>query len=590
ATLAIIGWFALERRAPSRRTWLVFGCLILVWANLHSLFALAPMLLFAALLGVLGQTVWEWRLLDGAACEDALRRNRSVAVALVLAICLTICLSLINPRGVDQLLTFLSSSQHTAIWSVKDEWSHFDPFVASNNPGSVSPLLWGVMNGVMIAFALSTMIGTRALVRRHKGALDRFDPVLFGLGLASIVAILMSVRFLWMAIFPLLFVARAIGRAKLLRDNRGPISWVLALCAVVLAVQFYRVGGFATTVLRLPETAVEYLATPHLSRNFHVEGVRFLPETSVEGRLFNDYGMGGFLGYWLSPGLRTFIDSRTEHYPPEVVREYTRIRQLKESGGIGTILDLLDRREVDFFFGTGMPRGLVDRSGGSTVGHLDYVPGWILVSRSLDHAIYLRDLPRNEDSLRKIARYYRAAGIPFDRKRGFDVATAIDADLDWAVAHDLLTPAQSERIAGRSSEDVTVRANALETLALVYTLGGSYRAMLTIEAELDRLRAPTAAALRRRVLAHIKLDQPARAIEAAAQLVKAEGRNARSLVFQQLATAFAEISRGTRGRLPKPARQIALARVAQRVPLLTPFEAGMLQRALPGEPRVDAPR
>ncbi|MCP4035897.1 MAG: hypothetical protein GY733_03085, partial [bacterium] len=96
ATLAIIGWFTLERRVPSRRTWLVFGGLILVWANLHSLFAVVLMLLLAALLGVLVQAVWERRLLDGAAREDALRRHRSVAVALVFAIGLAICLSLIN--------------------------------------------------------------------------------------------------------------------------------------------------------------------------------------------------------------------------------------------------------------------------------------------------------------------------------------------------------------------------------------------------------------------------------------------------------------------------------------------------------------
>jgi hypothetical protein len=59
-------------------------------------------------------------------------------------------------------------------------------------------------------------------------------------------------------------------------------------------------------------------------------------------------------------------------------------------------------------------------------------------------------------------------------------------------------------------------------------------------------------------------------------------------VFQQLALAFAEVSRSTAGRMDVGARNVALARIAQRVPLLTQQEAVQMLRGMPGEPQVDA--
>lgn len=575
-----------SHRVPSSRELLVFAFMILFWANAHSLFALAPLLLIAAGLGLAVRAVAQWYLIDGEDRRDALATTRRIALSLALAFGIALLISLVNPRGVEQLLTFVASSRDTAIWAVKDEWSHFDPFVPSNNPGTVSPLLWAMMDGVMIAFALTALAGFWATLRRHARALDIFDPVAFGVGLASIVAILVSVRFLWMAVFPMLFVGRALARARLRRGSREIVSWALAFATLGLGVQFYRVGGYQTTAEGLPSGISDYLATPYLSRKFHVEGVRFLRRTEVEGRLFNSYGMGGFLGYWLSPRLSTFIDGRTEHYPPEIISEYSRITQMRELGGRFTYLDILERHEIDFFFGVGMPVGLVSRAGGSTTAHLAGMPGWIPVSRSLHHGIYLRDHPRNAENLAKIARYYADHGVPFDRSRGFDTATAIEANFEWALVHDLMTPAQAERIALRGSRDPAERARALDALAWVYTLGGSYSAALEIESELSRLQRSSKASLRRQIFAAMKLDRPQRAAQAAAALRSMDPGETGSLVFQQLVTAFTGLSSMTAGRMEIAARTVALGRVAHRVPLLSSFEARQLERALPGEPRV----
>ncbi|MBW2388753.1 MAG: hypothetical protein JRG89_09975 [Deltaproteobacteria bacterium] len=582
-------------RIPSLRQLLAFALMILIWANAHSLFALAPLLLIAAVLGLGVRAVAEWVLADVAAGDRrvALALTRRVAISLGFAIGIALLVSLLNPRGFEQLLTFFSSSRDTAIWAVKDEWSHFDPITSANNPGTVSPLLWGLMDGVLIAFFFTSVMGIWATLRRRARALEIFDPVAFAVGLASIVAILVSVRFLWMAIFPMLFVGRALGqtlgRADLRRDSREIVSWALALATFALGVQFYRVGGYQTIVAKLPADVRDYLATPYLSRKFHVEGVRFLRDTEVEGRLFNSYGMGGFLGYWLSPRLSTFVDSRTEHYPIESINEHSRITQMREMGGRSTYLDVLERREVDFFFGVGMPVGLVNRGGGSTSAHLESIPGWVAVSRSLDHGIYLRDHPRNDENFEKIAQYYADRGVPFDRRRGFDVATAVEANLEWSRDHGLMTPVQAERVAKREGGSPKERAQALDALAWVYTLGGSYAAALEIEGELAQLGRTSKASLRRQILSAMKLDQPERAARAAAALRSMDPRDTGALVLQQLTTAFADVSRITAGRMEIAARNVALSRVAQRVPLLSPFDAALIKRSLPGEPRVDSP-
>ncbi len=590
ATLFTYRLLISSHRVPSWREIALFSLVMIVWANAHSLFAFAPLLLFAAWLGLGVRALMEWWLLSAEDRRAALSLTGWVALAVAGACGLAVLVSLLNPRGIEQHLTFLTSSRDSAIWAVKDEWSHFDPFVASNNPGTVSPLLWGMTNAVIVVFIATGIAGLWATLRRRARTLEIFDPVAFGLGLASIVAILVSVRFLWMAIFPMLFVGRALARSGVRVADRGIVSWALALATVFVGVQFYRVGGYQTVARKLPESVSEYLTTPYLSRKFYVEGVRFLRDTGVEGRLFNTYGMGGFLGYWLSPRLSTFIDSRTEHYPPEIIAEYSRITRMSELGGRSTYLDILERREVDFFFGVGMPVGLVSRAGGSTTAHLEGIPGWIEVSRSLHHGIYLRDHPRNAENFDKIARYYAAHSIPFDRRRGFDAASAIDANSEWALAHDLMTPAQAERIALRASEDPAERARALDALAWVYTLGGSYSAALGTERELERVQVASKHAQRRRVLAAMKRDQPGVATQAAAALLRIDPGGPDSLIFQQLATAFAELSAMTAGRMRVDARAVALGRVTQRLPLLSPFEAAMLERAMPGEPRVDAKR
>jgi len=95
-----------------------------------------------------------------------------------------------------------------------------------------------------------------------------------------------------------------------------------------------------------------------LERLVGFQGLRVVHVGAVaglEGNLFNFYAMGGFLGYWLSPRVRTFVDSRAEHYDRDVYMDYSAVTEMLVRRPSQTFLDVLDRRDVDIFFGMGFP-------------------------------------------------------------------------------------------------------------------------------------------------------------------------------------------------------------------------------------------
>ena len=150
--------------------------------------------------------------------------------------------------------------------------------------------------------------------------------------------------------------------------------------------------------------------------------MRFLRDTGLEGHLFNAFNLGGFLGYWVSPRLRTFIDGRLDHYPPEVLDDYLAIRRTSLRGPSERLRALLDARKVDVFFADHFPeREYRNRFSGT---HLRRLPDWVPVFAARTHSIYLRRSPENRDNLRRVAAFYRERGVPFDPREGLDVDCA----------------------------------------------------------------------------------------------------------------------------------------------------------------------
>jgi hypothetical protein len=168
------------------------------------------------------------------------------------------------------------------------------------------------------------------------------------------------------------------------------------------------------------------------------------------------------------------------------------------------------------------------------------------VSRSLRHAIYLRENPRNRENLARIASYYAGEGVPFDTERGLDVGEVIRARPDWALAHGLLPRNHDALLAASRSEDAATRAGALEALALARALVGAYAEQIELDREAIALR-PRAKAPRRRLVAGLlRLDRPQHARAVARELVAINPRDPRSRAFARVAHDYSERRRAAR--------------------------------------------
>ena len=117
---------------------------------------------------------------------------------------------------------------------------------------------------------------------------------------------------------------------------------------------------------------------------YYGHATRFLHESELEGNLYNTYFMGGFLGYWLSPRLRVFIDGALL-VPPSVMTDYLAVQRNDGGPRYPDTGALLDDYEVDVYLGIGFPaRPLANRPWRHTARHLEGNPDWMLVFRNLD--------------------------------------------------------------------------------------------------------------------------------------------------------------------------------------------------------------
>jgi hypothetical protein len=587
----------LERDAlPSWRRVGAACLLCVVWANAHSLFGIGPALLIAALLGVaLRELLSRWptalaplqRGSPGAGPSS--RRLAGRLAAALLLICVT---TLLNPRGVSQHLTFFTSSSDFGIWAIADEWSPFTPFdySALARGNMTSWLAWLLADAIMLGWVAAVLWGFgRRVLRRSAESLRRVDPVLLGLGLSGIVAVLVSVRFLWMLIFTLLFLVRAFATRKESGTGRAIQDWGAVALSLGLLLAFPTHGGVRERVDRLSLEREAYFERAWSAYGVHESGVRFLAETELEGNLYNRYTMGGFLAYHLAPRLRTFIDGRTEHYPPEVLSDYFRIANQAEVEPGETSLEALERRDVDIYFGVGLP---VAGENIYTTTRLERAPDWILVFRTPGDSIYLRKSQRNRENLRRVESFYARANVPFDRERGLVPDRVVREAAAWAIDAGVLPEELAAWSRDRESDDPELRYRALDAMGRTFALFGAYAEQIRIDREASESKPRELAPRRRLVFGLLHSDQPAEALKAARGLRLMGRTDSRSATFLSVAQEYANQRESRRGASFARARDryverrraaggasqreegwlVPLEATLQRLPLLTPAE------------------
>lgn len=461
--LLLVRILVADGRPPTWRRILLAVGLFAVWANAHAGFVLGPVLIGAAAMGA-GLASW--------AGGDAAARTRAARIGWALA--LGLVATLLNPEGLAPHLLFLGAGVDTpALSVVVDEWASVSllQLPPANLPPSL--LCWVVVWGLLVATAYAA-IRPRSGWRAGRGA----DPALAALALVSLVGMLSAVRLLWLGIFPLLFLGDCARARGLFLERSRWLPGLSAAFAVLLVPAFV---GFGDWPMISRGVQLARYTDPYPATKSYAHEVWFLRDTQLEGRLFNGYEMGNFLGYWLAPGMQVFVNGSL-NVPKEVMEARTQLERRLGATPEESFSDTLDRFGIDVFFATGLPiASKPNRPSIPTTTHLERTPGWLLVFRTPRSALYLRDNARNRANRQRVADYYSHHGVPFDIERGFDIDRVIRDAPAWAAEQGVLPVHLSHLEAAARSLDPLRRGLAREQLAGLYAALGLYERAVALE-------------------------------------------------------------------------------------------------------------
>ncbi|HXK23292.1 MAG TPA: hypothetical protein VMS55_11515 [Myxococcota bacterium] len=549
---AALGLYALWGNGAERASWrriAATALLFAVWANCHAAFPLGLALLAASAAAELAASVLAPPPLRAA--------SRARGARLAIAFFAGLLASFANPTGAAAYQAWLRAGESTPeLARVADEWARFEPWhipVANLPP---SPLAWALAIALL---ASSPWLALRALRRtRDASPPAGVGPAAVAVSLVSLAALLTAVRFLWLGVFPLLALARA---------TRGRIrtGW-MSLAAVVLAAAFFPLGDWPMVSNAMPRSAAGY-AEPYNAAKYYAHAIWFLEDAQLEGQVFTDYPIGGFVGFFGAPRLRAFVNGSLN-----VTRDAIDAnRPLREGRGARpgeTFLALLDRMQIDLYVGTRLPEpGPAGRPWFYTTALLEGAPGWLQVFRNADSAVYLRTNERNQANLARVADYYAREHVPFDPARGFEPESAIRAARLFAVTHGIVPVHFEDLAASAHTGPAAARRAAAGALASVYACLGLYERAL----RLDRATLegdPTALSARRRMVwSLLRLGRFDEAQREAAALLEAAGDDALSQRIARTASDIASLDDEARA-----------ARIAT-LPVFTPVEA---QQAMAG--------
>jgi hypothetical protein len=547
-----------------------------VWANLHAAFLVGPLLLFAALLGVtIREALVRWAGSGADADLQAAPVGAKYALPVAAALVLGLMASLLNPQGVGQHLKFLMPTPSPELTRVADDWTPFDPLAFGDVRTRLGPLIWWIVDALLVLVpAVAVWRGLQFLRCPSTRALRAVDPVLFGLAAAALLAMLAAVRFQWLIVLPLLFLLRAWGAQP--RDSRATSlrwRWTGALACAALVPAFTFCSGYSPRQFGVPVEASRYLDPPFSTGKYHAHAVWFLRDAGLEGRLWNEYFLGGFLGYWLTPRILAFANG-TLNYPPEAGDDFGAIKQQRGVHPDESFLDVLDRRAVNLFFGVGLPAA---RDPGLpplySTPLLERAEGWKPVFRDLRTAVYLRDDVENRENLRRVQAYYAREDVPFDPERGFDPLEVVRERPVWAVEHGMIPRDFGAISISANSSNRQLRVRALRRLAGLYGILGAREEQLETSGELLRLRPDSRIARRWLVHGLLLLGRVEEAARYARELVQLDPQDARSQAFASAVRRYRERTGADAASRHNAASRPAPEALVHALPVLTQGEA-----------------
>jgi hypothetical protein len=307
---------AILRSGGKRLYWLPL--VLVVWSNLHGGFILGLVLQMIFIVG----SVLETHLSIKKPWKDALRQQKLPALVLLLSI---IALGL-NPFGYE-LLAFPFQVSKGVFSEMIKEWK------APNLQE-----MW-LFRLYLVAFVLLL-----TLAKRSATWTERLLIVFF---LNAALTHIRHVSLMLIALAP--FTARMLdccfdrvrhktieydkSKQLQLSTKSGPMATlVIALALIVSGSIDHRSLSFLTPqkIFRIEAKQLNQL-------------VDYLEQDQPPGNMFNEYALGGYLLYALTPPPKVFIDGRADMYGEQILTDYNSIKS-----SCAKRLELLDQYAIDW--------------------------------------------------------------------------------------------------------------------------------------------------------------------------------------------------------------------------------------------------
>lgn len=387
----------LERAARGKKDGYLIPPLMLVWANMHGGFILGDLIIAVFLI---------------AGNLASLIRKSPLPKTFNIIGAASILFSFINPNT----------------YHVITEMAGLEQYYSKGIQEFKSPyqLMFEKTREFRTSFMALIGISTLPLFKLLLGR-DKKEPVNWGRYAAIYILLLMSLKSARYAIFyatagAWLMALESEHFIGYLRPSwekmKGGLRTAIVLLLSVSAFVFftYKATGFDLSLV----------FSPAVNRLYYPFGaVKFIKENRITGRLFNDYGWGGFLIWNLYPENKVFIDSRGLNY--DAMQGYSMISQAVYSASKEPTWEmLLQSYDIDFIL---IPPVDMDGRLVPLIVALYENDGWPLIHADHNSLLFARNTEKNKALIEKNKR-------PSDDLLGVVISTSV-----WNARFSRINPA-----------------------------------------------------------------------------------------------------------------------------------------------------
>jgi len=373
--------YILAYQLDSNRSLLSLFLIQVVWTSVHGFFIFGPVLIGLMLFGEWmkrhARLPWEWNQV-GRYSNEEYRRLKHILICVGIA-------CFINPYTYKAVLYPLD-----VLTSLSGESKIFFKYIGELQ----KPITWGNLLSYKY-FAYKALIALSALsffLNRRK--------VDFGVLLLWIIVLIFSLKalrniafFAVIAYFVTLINCQSLTLSAILPIRIQSLKFQ-NICSTAIKVMliFWMVNlgmGFTLRGYFDFDTLERKSEFGGISkRNFPYKAVDFLVENKIEGHFFNDFNSGAYLLGRAHPGVKVFIDGRTEVYGPNYFKEYANIWKGNTQ--------LFEEYDQKYQFTGAFLNSVKKPAPAPLIRYLYQHPDWRIVYFDYDAAIFLKNIAVNK--------------------------------------------------------------------------------------------------------------------------------------------------------------------------------------------------